>query len=454
MLTRSPIAARAARRAVVTSLALALAVMSCATLNAQVFSNFRSVGGIAIDAGGVLHNATVDQLGELGRLRSQALQEIGDGVGQLAELRMISLRRLEAAIEKCVNRGGDLPDEIMLLAGLQRVQYVFVYPEQRDIVLAGPAEGWKVDKHGNIVGVTTGRPVMFLDDLLVALRTARQAADGGITCSIDPTPEGLARLRNLRPARGSNPYQVGAAMERLLGPQQIAFTGVPATSHFAQVLIAADYRMKRLGMGLDPAPISGLPSYLSMMRSARGTSVAMPRWWLEPNYEPLLRSPDELAWELRGASVKAMTEEEFLTADGSKQRARRPNPLAQRWADNMTEKYDELAVADPIFGQLRNCMELAIVGALVVKERLTEKAGYSMPILLDPADVKALEFVAPKQVDSVASVMKKSGGWVISASGGISLNSWLVADKVQQNDAPAAIRAKAAVNENTHWWWN
>ena len=64
----------------------------------------------------------------------------------------------------------------------------------------------------------------------------------------------------------------------------------------------------------------------------------------------------------------------------------------------MTEKYAELAVADPIFGQLQNCMELAVVGALVVKERLTEKAGYSMPTLLESPAVKPDAFNAPKQV--------------------------------------------------------
>ena len=66
--------------------------------------------------------------------------------------------------------------------------------------------------------------------------------------------------------------------------------------------------------------------------------------------------------------------------------------MAQKWADLMTEKYAELAVAEPIFGQLQNCMELAVVGALVVKERLTEKAGYSMPGLLDASGVKTAEF--------------------------------------------------------------
>ena len=63
-----------------------------------------------------------------------------------------------------------------MLAGLQEVRYVFVYPEQKDIVLVGYGEGWRIDTRGNIVGVTTGKPVLLLDDLLTALRTAATSA--------------------------------------------------------------------------------------------------------------------------------------------------------------------------------------------------------------------------------------------------------------------------------------
>jgi len=437
--------------------ALALVLAMCPVLSAQYYDyGYRSVGGIAIDASGALDNATVDELGKLSRLRVQVLKAAPDSLNAPTELRKVSLRRLEAAIEKCMKDDGKLPDEINLLAGLQRIDYVFVYPKQQDIVLVGPAEGWKVDKRGNIVGIGTGRPVMLLDDLLVALRTARQAANGGISCSIDPTAAGLQRLRshvgNLRTI--GNPTATAASIENTLGPQEITVHGVPATSHFARVLVAADYRMKRLAMNFDKPPVRGLPSYLSMMKATgRGMRNMLPRWWLEPKYEPLLRDPDGLAWQLRGASVMAKTEEDFLAAGGQRRHTGRAAPTAQKWADNMTAKYDELAVADPVFGELRNCMELAVVGALVVKERLTEKAGYSMPLLLDPA-VKVAEFNAPKQVASKASLMKKGSNWVISASGGVQVNSWQVAHQVEQAEAPAKARAKAVPAENANWWWN
>jgi hypothetical protein len=41
----------------------------------------------------------------------------------------------------------------------------------------------------------------------------------------------------------------------------------------------------------------------------------------------------------------------------------------------MTAKYEELSQKEAVFGQLRNCMDLAVIAALIVKERLPEKAG-------------------------------------------------------------------------------
>ncbi len=458
MRTREVWAARTLRRIVVPSMigVFVLALVS-PVLGQLVGERGRSVGGIYTDAQGHLRNAQVDDMGELARVRAAALEPVPQELAAAASTRKISLRGLEAAIREAMDAGRELPDDVRFLAGLQQIQYVLVYPEHNDIVLAGPGEGWKVDARGNIVGVTTGRPVLLLDDLLVALRTARGAAEQPISCSIDPTSEGLQRLRAhvARLRTIGNPSQTARSIEEALGPQQVTVTGVPPTSHFARVMVAADYRMKRLAMGFEPSPVAGLPSFLSMLGpTPRGMSNMLPRWWLEPQYDPLLRDPDGLAWELRGAGVVAMTEEDFLTATGAREQTGKANPAAQRWAENMTTRFDELAVAEPVFGQLRNCMELAIVGALIVRENLAEKAGFSMTLLSGAEELKPEEFFAPRQVDTQASLMKKGRNWVITASGGVMVNSWAVANRVESGPAPAAVRAKAAPADAVSWRWD
>jgi hypothetical protein len=91
-------------------------------------------------------------------------------------------------------------------------------------------------------------------------------------------------------------------MEQALGPQRVTVTGVPAGSHYAQVLVAADFLMKRLGMNFERAPVADLPSYMELLasRSAPLPKNAMPRWWMAPRYDPLLKDADGRAWQLRG----------------------------------------------------------------------------------------------------------------------------------------------------------
>ena len=416
-----------------------------------------AVGGISIKSDGLIENAGVDLLGKLAAQRRQFIKKAPADIHAAASLRKVSLRGLDAAIEDAMRSGKPLPDDVAFLAGLQDIRYVFVYPEQKDIVLVGFGEGWRVDNHGNVVGVTTGKPVLFLDDLLVALRTAESSARTGISCSIDPTAEGMQRLtqhaRTLKQIGNKN--ATAAGIEKALGRQQVTFSGVPATSHFAGALVAADYRMKRLAMNFEPSPVHGMPSFLHMFTpTSVGMSNIMQRWWLEPKYDSVLRSPDGLAWQFNGAGVKCMTEEDFATANGQRQHEGKANALAQKWADNMTEHYEELALAQPVFGELRNCMQLALVGALIAHERLADKAGCELPALVQEATLKTLELPAPTQVDSRVSMVKQGHNWIISASGGVNIHPREILATARDSSAPAVARSKAQNPGKTNWYWN
>ena len=156
-----------------------------------------AVGGVKIDADGVVSNPQVGEMKQLQAAWQKGLQQVPADLEKWTDLRFVSLKQLESEIAAARAANKPVPDAVRYLAGLQRVQYVLVYPEQQDIVLAGPAEGWKVDTHGSVVGATSGRPVLTLDDLMVALRVAESANASGISCSIDPTPEGLQRMQQI-----------------------------------------------------------------------------------------------------------------------------------------------------------------------------------------------------------------------------------------------------------------
>jgi hypothetical protein len=419
-----------------------------------------AVGGVSIDAKGVLARSDVDQTQKLRDARQRALQEIAGELQAPSQMRKISLRGLTAAIEQRVKAGLPATDDLQNLAGLTRIEFVFVVPERGDIVLAGPAEGWQVNNQGCVVGIKSGQSVLQLDDLIVALRTAKQQPATGelITCSIDPTKEGIARFTRMLKSRDLQVNEATVAkLEAAVGPQQITLTGVPPSTHFAQVLVAADFLMKRLAMNFEPAPIAGLPSYMELLQdeSAPMPKNAMPRWWMAPRYEPLLKDEEGLAWQLRGPGVQTLTEEGFLGRGGAiVARKAQENSLAKKWADAMTSKYEDLAAELPVFAELRNCMDLAVVAALLVKEDLPARAGCDLSVLLEDKRIAVAEYPVPKTIDSRASLIRKEGRWVISVSGGVELDSWAVLDRAETRAELADVRVKSSAAKQNRWWWD
>ncbi len=415
-----------------------------------------AVGGVSIDARGVVSVSTVEAHGRLREARQRALMPIDSDVTAVSRLRKISLRRLIAAIGKLRAERQPIDDTLQNLAGLTRAEYVFAYPEQQDIVLAGPAEGWRVDGEGNVVGRASGQPVLQLDDLIVALRTATAATSGrGISCSIDPTDEGLSRLKPLLKDAIASESLV-RRLEQALGAQQITVTGVPTGSHFAHVMVAADFRLKRLGMNFEKAPIEGLPSYMELLavRTAPRPKNAMPRWWLAPHYEPLTKDEAGLAWQLSGAGVKVMTEDGYLGSSGAVVNAGREDPLAKKWADAFTSHYAELAKRIPVFAELRNCIDLAVIAALLVKEDLAAKAGCDFSLLLDDRRIGIAEYATPKTIDSRASLVRKGRDWIISLSGGVQVDSWSALDRTETAAELSQTRSVARATDTDRWWWD
>ncbi len=127
---------------------------------AQAIFRTQQVGGVWIDADGMVTTIEVDRLNDLARQRAHGFNAAPADLAAKG-LRKISLRRLEEAIAAHPDDNTPMPEDIRFLGGLQQIQYVFVYPEQRDIVIAGPAEGWKLNALGEVVGVTTNRPVLL-----------------------------------------------------------------------------------------------------------------------------------------------------------------------------------------------------------------------------------------------------------------------------------------------------
>ncbi|MDP7020188.1 MAG: DUF1598 domain-containing protein [Pirellulaceae bacterium] len=417
----------------------------------------RVVGGVSISAAGEIERFSDKLDADLRRVRGEVIRGATGDVRQPSKMRMVSLRALDQMLKQSREGKRELPEAALCLAGIQRVRYVIVDEKRDDLILAGPAEGWRVGPDGVIVGERTGDPVVLLEDLLAVFRATADSGGGdAITCSIDPSPERLARLQQML---GDRRLRVSAALptsvEKVLGDQLITFSGVEPTTHFAQVLIAADYQMKRLAMELEPAPITGLPSYLALLTKSKNRlpKNSLPRWWIAAEYDSIASDEDGLAWRLDGQGVVVRTRGGKLQDNERVVDTDDVDGAARQWAGAMTANYTALSQKRPVFGQLRNCIDLSIVAALVWRRNLTILANYDFPEIMGDTDLQLAEYPRAKVVASHARLSRKGKQWIVSASGGVDISP---AQLLQQRSVDPQLAKVIARAERTadRWWWD
>jgi len=415
------------------------------------------VGGIAVDAEGIVRNLEPQAVETLAADRRAALAKVALPTAA-GELRSVSLARIIAAVEAASAEGRQVPADVALLGGLERITHVFVDPEGHDIVLAGPGAVPAIDAAGNLVAQGSGRPLLHLEDLVTALRTIDAARQGGLTCSIDPTPEGLARVRQFLAAQrtmGPDREAIFRGMEQALGPQTITVGGVPKDSRFAQVLVAADYRLKRIGMGLESSGVKALPSYLAMV-PAGGKASTLPRFWLEAASDPLAHDAEELAWRIGDRRMKCLTESDVLERGAVQRGKGAADPVATKWCAAMTSHYDEVAKSHPIFAELVGCVDLAVAAALIQGRDLAGQAGLDLGPLLDAKALPLPTYDVPASAPTVATGLKKGSTWLLSASGGVTIQPWAFAANVVEvadvGTTRSAVLAAKPEQATSPWW--
>jgi len=428
--------------------------------------------GVYVDAAGVLRRAVkVERPQGLATARLAALEHTRNVDPRLTSgLRKVSLTRLEKHAQLAL-AAGRAPDDAMLnLAGLQRIQFVLVYPESGDIVVAGPAGPWQVDSEGRSVSVKSGRPIVQLDDLVVLLRLARTSPQATFTCSIDPTEQGLARTRAVADRTRDTPLkpsQRGAWLNELrdaMGLQDIVVSGIDERTRVARVIVAADYHMKLIVMGLEPG-IAEVPGYLDLVRVKPGEAppaLDVLRWWFTMNYEGVATSTNRDAFEIRGQGIQVLSENEFLNQLGKRVRTGASSLTNQQFAGNFTAHFEALAQKYPVYADLQNVFDLALVAALIHQEGLAERVGWHLTCFGDPQQYAVELHPAPRQVETVINHRKIGGRHlVVGVSGGVRAEPWrqVSAEKLRTDKQGTLATQRASLGAPANlslerWWWD
>ncbi|MEM1228371.1 MAG: DUF1598 domain-containing protein [Planctomycetota bacterium] len=426
---------------------------------------FPPVAGVDVNTAGVLKVQTVDARLDRQRMNQARMRVDANDVMRPSELRKVSLNRLEDAVAERIASGSAITDDLVATAGLTSIDYVFFYPESGDIVVAGPAEGFAADSTGRMVGISTGRPSVLLEDLIVALRAYAPESPGTpvISVSIDPTQQGLQRMQQYlaslggRAGRGDTARLV-RGLKQNLGLQTVTIAGVPPATHFARVLVEADYRMKLIGIGLEqlPLPFKGYVSRTTP-QSAAG---AMQRWYFQPNYNGVSVSEDRFAMRISQHGVELVGEGERVGPDGQRAANGKGNRASQAFCHEFTSKYSQIALRVRVFAELQQLIDLAIAAAYIHQQDFYSQADWSMSLLGDESKLPVQTYAAPQQVETAVNAIWRGNTLMTPLGGGVSVQPRVAlrSDRIDVDaDGSNAAMMKRAGPQSLpegSWWWD
>ena len=424
--------------------------------------------GVVVDADGVLRTRVFyDPNGMLTRQRLEAARAtLAPDLLRPSKMRKVSLNRLEAAAAEHLATGQGMPDEMRYLAGMTRIQHVFLYPETGDLVIAGPAEGFAPNVTGRVVGMHTGRAVLELQDLVVALRAFPPGERGtpAVVCSIDPTPEGLQRMQQfLMNISGritpGDANRIANGLKESLGQQNVRIEGISPRTHFAQVMVEADYRMKLIGIGLEEPPVR-IPSYVSRANPRDVARNALQRWYFTPNYECLRVSEDELAVALEGHGVQLVGEHQLVQAAGDRVTSGRVDMASQAFTQAFTRNYADLSAREPVYAQLRNLIDMTIAAAFIQQQDYYGRIGWMVEIFGCEEQFPVETYPEPKTVESAVNVVWRGNTLMTPIGGGVQIEPALALSEgamlSDEEGTVAAMREQIDIRQidPSVWWWD
>lgn len=215
--------------------------------------------------------------------------------------------------------------EVFTLGGITKIRGLVYDRKNEDAILVGERD--------------PERSILTLDDFVVALR-ARFIHGKWPLVSIDPAPE--TKKTNM---------------------QIVRFEGGIENTQFGQDLFDADYRLKKIGMGLLPSGVPGLKTYwdLGMERAKHGSGGSYKigsRFWFYPVLPSVTVREGVVA--IRGLKVGVFTEVLSAEIDGKEieDLSTFQDQAGDMFAKQISERFENLATVHPSFSRLQGLVEL------------------------------------------------------------------------------------------------
>ena len=240
-----------------------------------------------------------------------------------------------------------------------------------------------------------------------------------------------------------------------LGMANIRVFGISDKTHFAQVLIEADYRMKLIGIGLERPPVKML-TFSKALKRARSSSLQ--RWWFTPNYDCVKVTDDRLAMELVGQGVKLQGEDKLIGLDGKLSAGGKPNKASALYTTAFTKKYAEISAVSPVYAQMRNAIDLVVATAFICKHDYYGRADWTLGVFANEKALPVETLANPKNVACAVNAFWKGSQFFSPAGGGVSLRPDLALQEerlMADEDGRLGVLYKHTKKfPAERWWWD
>lgn len=424
-----------------------------------------NVGGITISPDGLVEMAKI-QVVPAARSRKQMRKQVEGKLSaellKSADRRKVSLKQLNEACRTIVAQDGDVfaSMELNSIAGLTRIDYIFVDFKNNDIIIAGPAEAFAYPEGatagGRLLGVESGRPALNLEHLLTSLRLP--PATDFVNCSFDPDPARLVAARNVLQSN-QNPGSVDEGigmfrrMAEVLGNWNVSVNGIPDDCRTALVMVEADYVLKRLTLGIDDPKVRGFKSQLASMKP--GEDI-LRRWWFAAASEILETNADRTFYQIIGPRIQLFGQDELVDAEGRRTGAAVNLKSSYDYANHFSEKIEPLAEALPALADLQNIYDVMIVGA-VYRRAVRDGLQLELETLKDEQKLALPRYVVAKEVPSLGNARMQGRSLLVGLVGGgvrvepeNLVNSAVFSDLV----VPANFAQSATELKASQWFWD
>ncbi len=303
--------------------------------------------------------------------------------------RAVSLKTLQQKL-KAFDKNSVFPDEITRLGGLNTIEGYIVDAVNRDIILVG--------------SVIPGLPPLYLEDFIIALRNSwlEYAVLRGHTyyysdpgCSIDPNPSVIQELmaigKSKKESSSDNKEEYIAEWNSIgKSPQTVRVLGIPFDTHFAWVMVKADYDMKSLVDGSDSLDCPGFSSLMDMTMEAAKDSIlkgerapissySLNRFWFFPGKNQY--QEDKNVVIIEKCPVVLLTEEQYINK-GKIAGSGGSDPLALKFAESFAEKYNEISGQRLIYIELENLFRFVALAKIMKFMSVQEKSGLDLGYFL------------------------------------------------------------------------